>query len=244
MVAPRVVSETRLAALGEEIADLIRRGEVNPGQRLPSERDLAQRFRVGRPMIREALRGLERSRIIEIRDRSGAYVKPFHPDQLILADLTLLAHYLDDTDLLHAVEVRRINEPAIAELAARRREASHLLAMTENLERMRLAVARDEDTVAVDAEFHDLVVSAAGNPVLAQMMKSISTLLIRSREITTHTPAGPGKALAFHLGIYRAIEAGDADAARQAMNVHLDDVEVLLRRQLEIGAASVLQGSR
>lgn len=225
-------SETRLATIVEQVADLIRRGEVGPGQRLPSERYLAQRFGVGRPTIREALRGLERSRIIEIRGRSGAYVKPFHPDQLSLADLSLIARHVDDTDLLHAVEVRRINEPTIAELAARRRDARHLTAMAENLERMRLAVAHGADTVELDAEFHDLVATAAGNPVLVRMMRSISTLLIRSREKTSHTPAGPGKALAFHLGIYRAIEMGDAGVARHAMGVHLDDVEALLRADL------------
>jgi GntR family transcriptional repressor for pyruvate dehydrogenase complex len=224
--------EVQSHPISEQIADIIRRGEIGPGQRFPSERNLAIRFGVSRPAIREALRGLERSRIIQIKDRSGAYVMPFHPDQLVTLDIMLLAGHIDDTDLLHAVEVRRVVETALAELAASRCTAVDLAALADNIERMRLAVANDDDTVPLDIEFHGLVAETAANPVFARMLESISQLLWRSREITSRTPAGPGKALAFHLGIYQALEARDPVAARHAMEVHLDDVETLLRQEL------------
>jgi len=216
----------------EKIADLIRGGEVQPGQRLPSERTLALRFGVGRPAVREALRGLERSRIIEIRRRSGAFVNSFHPDHLVSTDLSIIARHMADADMLHAVEVRRVAETALAGFAAARRTAADLAALSRNLETMRAAVARGSDIIAVDIEFHELVARAAGNPVFARMLRSIRDLPIRNLEITSRTPAAAEKALMFHLRIHQAIEDGDAGAARAAMDVHLDDVEALIRQEL------------
>ncbi len=221
-----------LIPVREKIADLIRGGEVRPGQRLPSERVLAIRFGVGRPAVREALRGLERSRIIEIRRRSGAFVNSFHPDHLVSTDFSIIAGHMADVDMLHAVEVRRIAETALAGLAARRRTAEDLAALAANLDAMRDAVTMGGAIIALDIGFHELVAGAAGNPVFARMLRSIRDLLIRNLEITSRTPAAAEKALAFHLRILRAIEEGDADAARGAMDVHLDDVEALIRQEL------------
>jgi GntR family transcriptional regulator, transcriptional repressor for pyruvate dehydrogenase complex len=225
-ISPRSVS------VAERIAELIRTGEVQPGQRLPSERQLALRLGVGRPSVREALRGLERSRIIDIRHRQGAFVNRFHPDQLLSTDVSIIARHVDGVDILHAVEVRRVVETALAGFAAERRDVRDLAALAANLERMRTIVAHEGDIISPDVEFHELIAVAAGNPVFARMLRSIRDLMIRNLEITSRTPAAPGKALAFHLGIYQAIELGDAPAARRAMDVHLDDVEAILRREL------------
>jgi GntR family transcriptional repressor for pyruvate dehydrogenase complex len=216
----------------DKIAELIRGGEVRPGQRLPSERVLAIRFGVGRPAVREALRGLERSRIIEIRRRSGAFVNSFHPDHLVSTDLSIIAGHIADVDMLHAVEVRRVAETALAGLAATRRTSSDLAALTANLAAMREAVATGGEIIPLDIGFHELIAGAAGNPVFARMLRSIRDLLIRNLEVTSRTPAAAEKALSFHRRILGAIEAGDAAAARTAMDVHLDDVETLIRQEL------------
>ena len=227
---------SRAITVAERIAELIRGGEVAPGQRLPSERLLATRLGVGRPAIREALRGLERGRIIEIRGRSGAFVNRFHPDQLVSSDLSIIAGHLDRADMLHVVEVRRVAETALAGFAAQRRGAEDLIALSGNLERMRRAVAHGGDIIGPDVEFHQLVADAAGNPVFARMLRSIRDLLVRTLVVTSRTPGAPGRALAFHLGICQAIEVGDAAAARQAMDIHLGDAESLVRQVLAQGS--------
>ena len=202
------------AALEAAILD----GQLAPGTKLPSEREMAERHGVSRPVVREAIRGLVARDLVEVVPGRGAFVR--------FARSSDAANRLDD--LLrrqqptprHLVEARLMLERTTAGLAAERATAADLDAIAAAL----TAFDRADgllDQVRHDLGFHLAVARAAHNPVVATMFGAIAgltaELMLRSLADPQTIPAS----VPYHRAIFAAIREKDADRARQAMTDHL-----------------------
>src|SRR5215472_15074118 len=147
------IAGTRIyAEIVRQIRNLINEGKLKSGDKLPPERDLAERFRVSRASVREALRALESMSLIEIRLGEGTFVRGGSVDSLVepLA-LVILAEREAVEDLF---EARRLLEPPIAELAARRSTKEEIEEMERILDVQGKEVARGGTGLGQDAAFH------------------------------------------------------------------------------------------
>jgi GntR family transcriptional repressor for pyruvate dehydrogenase complex len=217
--------------LAREIERYIRDNRLQPGDTLPSERDLCTQLAASRPSLREALRMLELVGLVETRRGGRTVVGTF--------DLRLLTEWVgrslpttertirDLLDVREALEVRAI------ELAAVRISDEDLALLEENLARTKAKLDRGEEVLDEDVEFHDTALRATGNVVLERFSDVIAGLLRDFRkQVLSGARGGPGM-LRQHREIYLALVDGDAERAAQAMGAHLTSVskfaDLLLR---------------
>ena len=203
-----------------QIQERLERGEIKPGDQLPSERVLAEQLRVSRPSVREALRSLELLGVTESRPGGGTFIRVASPDALLrpLAALTR-AHDLEDI-----LEVRELLEPALAALAARRAHEGDLVALRAILAEQENKVSRGESFVEEDTRFHYLVAQAAKNELVLRMLGVIMDVLRVSRAEWLQSPERARASLEGHRALLAAIERHDAEAARAASADHVHHV--------------------
>jgi DNA-binding FadR family transcriptional regulator len=244
----QAVESTRLyRQIAGQIAALIDNGEFPAGSRLPPERELAVLLGVSRTSVREAVIALELAGRVEVRVGTGIFVT--HPGAGRKRDAG--AAPVDDGgagpfDLLAA---RAMIEGEVAALAARNVRKADLAALRETIARMR---AHGDDFArrdAADREFHVRIAEATGNgalpPTVAGLWDQRRGELWTRIEDHFHTPALREKTLTDHEAIVAALEAHDADAARDAMHRHLRRVaREFQRRWDETGGGSKGSGTR
>ena len=205
----------RYERVAERLAADIRSGAFAPGERLPSERELARRLEVGRASVREAIAALQVQGVIETRPGSGSFVAPDAAERLPASQLP---HDASPSDLL---EARALLEPAVARLAAERgRPDATVERLLDEMER-----ASDASDPAAragwnesDRLFHRQIAAMTGNPVLAGIADHVASLMDqplwqRLRDDSIATPGHTTLHLAEHRMIYEAIAEGDPDAA-------------------------------
>jgi len=205
---------------------LISDGRLKSGDRLPPERDLAEQFRVSRTSVREALRALESRGLVEIRAGEGAFVRDISVDALVepLA-LVILPHREAVGELF---EARRLLEPTIGALAARRATAEEIGAMERILDEQAREVAHGRTGVAQDSAFHAALANSAHNRAISRIVNALMDLLTQSREESLQTPGRPQRSHQDHRRILEAIRRRDEVAAHRAVIDHLIAVERLL----------------
>jgi len=227
--------ERRREPISSEVAQVLVRhllgGAYQPGQRLPSERALAESLGVGRSVVREALKSLTLLGLVEVRQGDGTYLQSRGSDLLPVSfewGLLLGDHQLQDT-----IEARTELEVVLAGLAAERRDEQDVRELGELLGRMHDA-KETAAFVAADVAFHLRVAQSARNTILEQMLNSIQSLL-RSW-ITRVRDASTDHSLSYrdHVPIHAAIEIGDAAAARQAMRNHLTNAGERLKAVVQV----------
>ncbi|WP_152970290.1 FadR/GntR family transcriptional regulator [Frigoribacterium sp. RIT-PI-h] len=204
--------------IARALLDYILSGQVGPGEKLPSERQLSESFGVGRSVIREALKSLGLLGLVEFRHGGGTYFRGAESDLLPrVIEWGLLLGERHTTDL---VEARQHLEKITTTLAAARRSDDDLAAIEVALESMR-AARTTEEFVTADVAFHLAVADASGNTVLANMLKSISSLL----RVWIHRvmEAEPTFDVSFHEHepVFDAIRRRDPDAAGGHMEKHM-----------------------
>ena len=219
-----------------KIKDLISSGEFTAGSRLPTERELTQRFGVSRSSLREAIRALRsdrRTRVTRrrrhLRDdaRTGA---PAHRHGFV-SDLVA------GGSLLEMHQVRRILEPEATRLATPRLTEHDLARLEECLRQMNVEKSA-QPFIEADTAFHAVILDACGNPTLASMIQNLSSGTLRARMWQAVVAQGAVEATrASHWAIYNALLARDADMAAAADLMHLAIAEEWLRQLLD-GAES------
>ena len=207
--------------VAEQLTELIRGGRPAPGERLPSERDLAEQFGVSRPTIREAMIALEIAGLVEIRSGSGVYVLP--PDKSSRPSAVDRG-----PGPFEILEARRLIEGEACALAAQRVSAEQLARLETLLGEMERENLQEDMTEKADQEFHCLIAEAAGNSAIAATINWLWHLRNGS-EISTRfhqrvRKEGSRPIVEDHRRILQALEASDPDAARQAMSIHLQRV--------------------
>jgi GntR family transcriptional regulator, transcriptional repressor for pyruvate dehydrogenase complex len=203
------------------VRELIARGELRPGDRLPAERDLAVQLGVSRPTIRAGLRALAAMGVIQSRHGSGTYI-PDGPPTLDSEPLRFLAalHGLTREEMY---EARRVLEVSSAGLAAERASAEHVAAIAEEVASLFASIEDPQEFLVHDIRFHRAVAVASGNQILASLVEMVSALYYERRRETAAraTDRNLRDAADLHRCIYQAIRAHDVDRARTLMNQHL-----------------------
>ncbi|NDY90430.1 FadR family transcriptional regulator [Ideonella sp. TBM-1] len=215
------------ARLSEQLADAlaggIREGQLQPGQRLPTEAALVERFGVSRTVVREALSRLKTLGLIESRQGSGAYVR--RPPEAATAQPLLLAPDGSVEAVLQMVEVRRALEAEAAALAAARVTPATLAPIQAALQTLEAAVAAGSEGVEEDMAFHAAIAQAAGNPFLLATLAHLGQFLTGAMRVTRANEATQDRmqqeVRAEHAAIVRAIAEGDVVAARFAGAQHM-----------------------
>lgn len=207
----------------EQIRLLLQRGQLRPGDRLPAERDLCVRFGASRVSVREALRVLEASGLVEIRvgARGGAFVTAPGSDRIGagLADLISLSA----SSAAHVTEVRLILETGIVPLVCQRATEQDLADLAEIGQRSEEALRTTGHSPALSAEFHIRVARATHNPAIAMLAESLrSLLLITLQQAKQLAPAMGRRGAAEHRRFVAAVGTGDCEAATRIMREHLE----------------------
>jgi len=215
----------------EQIRALIREGRWAPGDQIPPERELAERFKVSRTSVREALRALEMQGIIDSRQGGGTFVRTADTEALVppLAAAILRGR----RELAEVLEVRELIEPGIARRAAVRATDEHLGELESLLERQRECIAQGRPFVDEDTAFHYTLARAADNHILLRLHNVILDLLRESRQSYLHVPDRPQTSLRGHEAILNAVRARDAEAAYDASLEHITEVRDGILRALE-----------
>lgn len=213
------------------IKSLILRGDLRPGDTLPSERDLAVMLGISRPSLREAIRVLRAMNIIETRHGDRTYVSSLEPH--LLAQPISFMLQVAPTSIGYLFEVRLLLEVNAATLAANRITPDQLAHVQELVTASEGELARIPEYVRIDHEIHTSIVEAAGNPILTGLYRSISELLLESRARTAGSLAIREQALHAHTDILDALSKGEGESAERAMRKHLNEVYELWRKATE-----------
>jgi len=206
-----------------QIRNLISTGQLNPGDKLPAERQLCDKFGVGRSHVRDALRKLEFYGILKTNPQSGTVVAGFGVTALegLINDVL----ELNDHDFHAFVETRVILEMHSAQLAAERASIEDILKIEKALEAFRIKVEAGEQGVEEDLMFHLKIADASKNSVLNSLLLTIIPDMIRLSK--TLDICGDGRfiqAYHEHVEIYECIRTHDTVGAGKAMTHHLSDV--------------------
>jgi GntR family transcriptional repressor for pyruvate dehydrogenase complex len=214
---PIASNERLYVRVARRISELVKSGQVKPGDRLPSERDLADMLNVSRPSVREAMIALEVSGLIEVRMGNGIFVTNRKAS---------ISNELVDSGVgpFEILEMRLLLEPEVCALAAERIDDETLAQLSETYEDME----RSNGTPAMeqaDEKFHNLIAGAAENTA---MQKTVEWLWrLRGQSVLSRgyhrmiVQEGVFPTLDEHKAILEALKSRDPVAARQAMKSHL-----------------------
>ncbi len=216
-----------------EICRLIRQGVYRAGDQLPPERELADQLQVSRPSLREALRVLEMTGIVESRHGGGTFVLDMFPSGVV-SPLALLLEATGDAvgDLW---EMRIIFEPSIAARAAVRATPAsieRLQTLVEQLQDASNNDASDEVLIQLDRDLHHELAAASANQVAVRVLALINELLMEGRRHFITSRERRSKANVSHRAIVEAVRRRDPAAARLAMQSHLEEIEAFILGEL------------
>ena len=217
--------------MAEEIADRIRvlilDGTFPPGQPLPGERQLAERFGVSRGSIRDALRTLETIGLLVTRHGQGTFPQELDVDRLVAPLASVLSYRFDLQDEL--MDVRRMFEPAVARVAATRVTEEDLADLERILDSQRKKLRTGRSAIIEDTAFHQVLARATRNRVVVSIMATLNDLLVESRKLTLKQTGRPGRSILGHEAVVAALRRHDPSAAAEAMRDHINQIADLIQ---------------
>ena len=205
----------------QQLREMIHRGELRPGDRLPPERDLAKLLGVSRPTLRAGIRSLSAVGVLQSRQGAGTFVVDAEGSpSLDSGPLRLMASLRGFTSE-EMFEARRALEMAIAALAAERATGEQLASMAEEIAEMFASLDEPKKFLVHDMRFHQTVAAASGNRILTALMNMVATILFDFRSKTVKRARDLKESAEMHRTIYRAVRERNPEAAREAMREHL-----------------------
>ena len=210
-----------------KIEDAIRQKKLEPGQKLPSEKDLCVMFGVSRTALREALRMLSARGLLNVRKGDGVYVNNFSSIHASKPMSLYLELQFDKDYIMHLVHVRQMIEPHIAKLAAKNRTEQDIEKIELNIEKF---LDRDQDAqqlAQLDVEFHTAITQASGNPLIPLIMDPLFSMLpkVKALIVSNLKKVKSDNAPNFHQKIFDKIRMQDENSAFDAMKAHLEIAE-------------------
>ena len=204
-----------------QLREMIKSGELNSGDRLPSERDLAKILGVSRPTLRAGIRSLATIGVLQPRQGAGTFVvEAVDSPSLDGSQLSLMAslHGYSSDEMF---EARISIEMSIAGFAAERANSEHFTLMAEEIAGMFASLNEPEQFLLHDMKFHQTIAAASGNRILTALMNMLTQILFEGRSKTVKNATDLKESAEMHRKIYRAIRERNAEAARNAMYNHL-----------------------
>ena len=220
----KLVRSSRLyEQIVQQIEESIVNGSLKPGDQLPAERELAQRFGVSRTAVREAVKALREKGLVEAYSGRGTFITD-GTTQAVRQSLDLMVKIGQQEGSNHLAEVRAILEPEIAALAATRIHEAELATMREAVAMMDRAGDDPDAYIEADLDFHLALAEGAANPLILSLLDSIVGLLREQRLKIFNVSGGPERGQIHHKRILDAVERHDVEGARAAMRAHLEQV--------------------
>ncbi|MBM7069506.1 FadR/GntR family transcriptional regulator [Actibacterium sp. 188UL27-1] len=244
----KIESEKLSDAVVRQIEELILRGILRPGERLPAERELAERLGVSRPSLREAISNLQEIGLLSTKAGSGVFVADVLGSAFAPALVKLFATH--DEAVFDYLDFRRDMEGLAAARAARLGSDTDLKLVDALFEQMKAAhqKRKPDHEAQLDAEFHMAIIEASHNVVMLHMMRSIYDLLregvFYNRQVMFKQRTTRDALLDQHGRINTALQSRDPDAARAAVEAHLDFVEIALKDQIKADRNEVIARQR
>ena len=228
-----VPSGTAVSAVAKRLLDLFTSGDIDPGTRLPPERQLAASLGIGRSAVREALAALEILGIVDVRPGSGTYLRGSASE--LLPETLSWGLMIEAPRTLELIAVRSELEVMAGRLAATKVTDDDLRELSLSLERMRETLGDPTRFIEADLKFHLRIAQVAGNKVLLDLLQSVRSLLrvwvergIRQGDDARH-------ALDEHTALYDALQRRDPAAAEAAMRGHMTTASERLGRITDLG---------
>jgi GntR family transcriptional regulator, transcriptional repressor for pyruvate dehydrogenase complex len=206
----------------ERLLGLISSGRIGPGDAMPSERELAQQYAVGRSSIREALRMLESKGVI--RSSGGASFTVAEFGNALNHSLDFLLS-VDQADFSELFEVRHMLEAEASGLAASRHVEADIGEMRRQIHAMEAGLGDEQEFIIADLRFHLAIAQATRNRLIVHLMHAIRAQLQRSLTRSFHVPGSPRHAIEMHHVILEAIVAREPEEARRRMHEHVSLVQ-------------------
>ena len=195
---------------------------MNPGDRLPPERELAQMLGVSRASVREAMRLLDMKGLVVIRPGAGTFITEDAMEAIVQAFSSLLD---DDSAASDVFEMRLLLEPHVVSLAAQRATEADLRLMDEHLAHQEADIAAGGTGVEDDTRFHFAIAEATKNAALIAVTRAISDILSQTREDSLLSPERSRLSLQSHWEILGAIQREEPPEAALAMRRHIADID-------------------
>jgi DNA-binding FadR family transcriptional regulator len=223
MFMGRPPRQSLTSMLIEAITERIQSGQYKRGDQLPTEKELIEEFGVSRTVVREAISNMKASGLVSTRQGKGAFVLDEGQRSFRISEENLSVV----EEVLEALELRIAIESEAAALAARRRTPADLQRIVEAAEAMDRAIAAGESAVDFDISFHRAIALATGNRHFLGLFNYLGEVLVPRARVPTHQYDATTlrdylqRISAEHHQIVAAIAAGDTDAARAALRMHL-----------------------
>ena len=221
-----LLSRVSVGRISEVIVDqirlLIRSGQLTAGDRLPSERELCERFGVSRVTVREALRVLEANGLVDIRvgARGGAFVTA--PTSRMVGEGIADLISLSSLSALEVTEARMVFELGIVPIVVARATKEDIAALREICDRQKAALKTDSLSIDLSAEFHTRVAACTHNAAIEMLVESFhGPMLMSLKEAKTRAPLMGRKGATEHAKFVDAVAAGDVEGATEIMRAHL-----------------------
>ncbi|MBN1224397.1 MAG: FadR family transcriptional regulator [Candidatus Aminicenantes bacterium] len=207
-----------------QIRDLIVNGKLTAGEKIPSERELAETFGVGRPAVREALNSLKGMGLIEIKQGKGIYVKEFTYDSYVASvakgvEMMLFSELISLSELS---EVRKLIEPEICFLAAQRATKDDLASLEQILNSSTKSIDNPREYVKYSAMFHSEIARITKNKVMQFLIEGLLTMLLTKRKKMNENRDFRETRLRSHKEILEHMKSGDKHRAKKAYLNHLE----------------------
>jgi len=208
--------------IADHVEELVGAGKLQQGDRLPPERELAEKLGVARGVVREAVKLLGARGLVTVQPGRGTFIAGISPDSI--SDHLGRFFRLGNKSHNDLNELRRILEVEIAFLAAQRAKAEDLAEMGCAIQAMDDNITSAEKYIAADMDFHLALAKAAQNEMFPLLIEVLADLLRESRQMIFQVTGAPERGQVWHRRIYAAVENHDTLGAREAMQQHLQQV--------------------
>lgn len=203
----------------QRIKELLERGELKAGSRLPPERELAEMLHISRPSLRTALKALSVMGIIHAKPGAGTYIANSLPE--VFTEPMRFMTLINNTSDEEMFEARLIIEAGLAELAAERAVEEDIKTMNIEIEGMRASANDPENYLKHDIRFHQAIAKAANNKLMSGVMDTVAQLLFNLRRETVKHAVDQEEAIDWHRKIVEAIKRRDPERAKYMLTGHL-----------------------
>ncbi|UJF36001.1 FadR/GntR family transcriptional regulator [Paenibacillus hexagrammi] len=235
MEVTKLTKRNHYEEITQQLKQLIVQGRLQAGDKLPSTKELSERFGVGRSTMREALSALRAMGLIDIRQGGGCTVVSSAPTEIEVPKLQVLR--LNRTILLELMEARKALEISNAALAAEKRTDEDLETLSRLVREMELAIGNEEEGERTDLLFHLTLVKSTHNSLMVNMLDSIMSpmemAIKETRRVELYANSSVARRLyQEHLAIYDAVRRSHRAEASHHMKAHLEHVEQILFKYL------------